>query len=164
MKIVSTAGMIVIVMVAGAISNVARPILSALARISTVPVVRGVTTPDSSTVATAGLDEVQANCEMLIGFPLFPIAVAVNVTRSKLLGTAGMKIVSEPGSTRTELMRYPGVLLRFGPVALSQDAASETTTRPRTRSARIEASVIPASPARNRKKRRGGAAAPDGNK
>src|SRR6185436_9660260 len=102
MKIVSTAGVMVIVIVAGRMRSVARPILSALALISTEPGVRGVTPPDALTVATAGLDDVHANSETFNGCPFLPIAVARNTTLSKLRGIAGMKIVSEDGSIRTE--------------------------------------------------------------
>ena len=104
-RIVSTAGEIETTIVAGRMTKVARPTLSAAAEISTTPSALGVTTPSESTVATCGFDVDHSNGIAGSTDPFLPIATAENVMRSESRMESGMKIVSTDGLTRTELIR-----------------------------------------------------------
>ena len=123
--------------VAGRITSVARPILSADAEISTTPIAFGVTTPAESTVATKGSDVDHAYVSEGIAAPFFAVADAEKVMRSVSRIGLKTKSVSTDGLTRTSLITYPGPLLRFTPVASMQPTTGSIATATTTNTERI---------------------------
>ena len=136
-KIVSTAGETDTDIVAGKITSVACPTLSADALISTTPSVLGVTTPFSSTIAIDGSDVDHANVIAGSVEPFFPVAVAEKMMRSDARMVSGTKIVSTDGLTLTELIRYPGTSLRFTPVVSVHERTARMDMSSRKRRARM---------------------------